>query len=232
MTNLDIEKSLMAIHQKLDFLTEQMNIHARRQREWQELKDDLSRIGTDLFQSAVTELDQVSSHFDSRDLLHLLKKLLRNTRNLARLFDQLESMSDFWTDVAPIGKQAFLDLLSSLNELERKGYFEFIKELLAVADRVVTSFSVEDVKALGDNIVTILQTVKSLTQPEMLAAVNNAVMVYKNIDFEVDDEVSYWELLRETRTPEMRRGLAVGIQFLKNLSNLPRSANGNHCAES
>lgn len=179
MNNTELEKRLDEINRKLDVLTEQMMQHERRQREWQELKDDLSRIGADMFQTAVTELDEVSQHFDARDLLHLLKKLLRNTRNLTKLVDQMESFADLLNDAAPIGKQAFLDLLTTLNELERKGYFGFLKELLRIGDKIVTTFSVDDVKALGDNITTILLTVKSLTQPDMLMAVNNAVSVYK-----------------------------------------------------
>ena len=49
---------------------------------------------------------------------------------------------------------------------------------------LLLSFSPEDVKHLGDNIVTILNTIKNLTQPDMLHAINNAVTVYKNIDVE------------------------------------------------
>ena len=41
--------------------------------------------------------------------------------------------------------------------LTARGYFEFIKESQNVVDKVVTSFSKEDVKALGDNVVTILK---------------------------------------------------------------------------
>ena len=38
-----------------------------------------------------------------------------------------------------------------------------------VVDRIVTGFSEEDVEALGDNVVLILQTVKEMTQPEIMA---------------------------------------------------------------
>jgi len=229
MEKKDVEKQLAEINRKLDFLTEQMEINARRQQEWQELKEDLNRIGIDLFQSAVTELDEVSHHFDSQDLLHLLKKLLRNTRNLSRLLDQIESVHDMLTDAIPIGRDAFIDLLYTLNELEQKGYFDFFRELLQVVDNVVTSFSPEDVEALADNVVTILQTVRELTQPDMLIAVNNAVSVYKNLDIHVREKISYWELFRSARTPEMRRGIAFGIQFLKNLAAVSEPANnGNH----
>ncbi|MDQ7051997.1 MAG: DUF1641 domain-containing protein [candidate division KSB1 bacterium] len=219
------EQQLAEINRKLDFIVEQMKIEARQRQERQELKDDLNRIAVDMFQTAVEELNEVAHHFDSQDLLHLLKRLMRNTRNLIKLLDQLESLSNFVQDAAPIGKEAFLDLLYTLNELDRKGYFDFMKELLKIVDRIVTSFTVEDVKALGDNIVTILNTVKNLTQPEMLHAINNAVSVYKNLDISVKEEISYWDIIKAARTPEMKRGMAFAIQFLKNLAETQFNSN-------
>ena len=218
MSQTDLETQLAEINQKLDFVTEQLALQARRQRELQELKDDLSRIASEVFQAAVVELDEVAHHFDAADLWFLGKRLLRNVRNLAGTLDQLESANDFLRDAKPIAREAFFDLLHTLDELDRKGYFGFFAELFKVLDRIVTSFTVEDVRLLGDNIVTILTTVRNLTQPDMLEAINNAVSVYKNLTISVEQQVSYRQLLREFRTPEMRRGLAFGIQFLKNLA--------------
>ena len=47
--------------------------------------------------------------------------------------------------------------------------FEFIGAGMGVMDKIVTSYSREDVEALGDNVVHMLEIVKDLTQPEMLA---------------------------------------------------------------
>lgn len=218
MNEKNVEKQLAEINAKLDVLTAQMAVQAQRQQELQELKDDLSRIGSDLFQSAVTELDEVAHHFDSQDLLHLLKKLLRNTRNISKMVDQLENISDFVTDAAPIGRQAFLEILATLDEFDRKGYFDFLRETVGIFDNVVDAFSADDVKLLGDNIVTILQTVKNLTQPDMLLAINNALAVYKDLDIQLAEKISYRDLFKQARTPEMRRGLAFSIQFMKNLA--------------
>lgn len=232
MTEEDLEKQLAEINRKLDLVTNQLALQQRRQREAQELKEDLGRIATDVFQTAVVELDEVAHHFDASDLWYLGKKLLRNVRNLARTLDQFESANDFFQDAKPIAREAFFDLLYTLDELDRKGYFAFFSELLKVLDRVVTSFTVDDVRLLGENIVTILTTVRNLTQPDMLEAINNAVSVYKNLTISVEQEISYRRLLKEFRTPEMRRGLAFGIQFLKNLAaNENKSADGTELTE-
>jgi uncharacterized protein YjgD (DUF1641 family) len=92
--------------------------------------------------------------------------------------------------------------------------------LQRAGDNVVTSFRPNDVKLLSDNIVTILNTIKNLTQPDMLQAINNAVAVYKNIDVKIDEKISLFGLMKEFNSPEVKRGLAVGLKFLKNLAAL------------
>jgi uncharacterized protein YjgD (DUF1641 family) len=90
-------------------------------------------------------------------------------------------------------------------------------------DNIVTHFSKEDVRALADNVVVMLETVKSLTQPDMLKAINNAVTIYKNLDMEEVEEYSMFKALRELRKPEMRRGIGFMITFLKRLSEIPET---------
>ena len=50
--------------------------------------------------------------------------------------------------------------------LDKKGYFTFAKSGCTSSTAFVTGFSEEDVDALGDNVVLILETVKEMTQPE------------------------------------------------------------------
>ncbi|MBW2263096.1 MAG: DUF1641 domain-containing protein, partial [Deltaproteobacteria bacterium] len=107
--------------------------------------------------------------------------------------------------------------MNKLDELDRKGYFEFLAELVRVSDTVVTSFTPEDVRRLGQNVVTILQTVKNLSQEDVLRTVNNGLTVYRQLSIDVPEKVSTWQLLRELNTPEMRRGLAYLIRFQKSL---------------
>jgi len=66
--------------------------------------------------------------------------------------------------------------------------------------------------------VTIVNTVKNLTQPDMLAAINNAVNIYKHLDINQVEPVSLWKAMREMNSPEMRKGLGFMITFLKSLS--------------
>ena len=176
------------------------------------------RVGTDLYSTAVTELEEVHDHLQTGDILHLGKKLLRNVNTMNKMFDQLESAKDFLEDASPLVRESIIDFMAKMDEFDRKGYFQFFNELQNVMDNVVSSFTVEDVKSLGDNVVTILNTVKSLTQPDMLRSINNAVRVYNKLDIEIEKDVSYFQLFKRMNTPEMRNGIAFGIKFLKSLA--------------
>lgn len=221
MDDTALQAQIAEIHHKLDIIMEEIELQRRHRREMEDLKDDLMRVGKDLYQKTVSELEEVHDHLDTGDLLYLSKKLLRNVRTMTAVLGQLESTRDFLQDFNPVARQLFLDLMKKLDELDRKGYFAFLKELSNVAEKVVTSFTVDDVKRLGDNVVTILNTVKSLTQPDMLHAINNAVVVYKNLDTSATEDVSLLGLLRDLNSPEARRGLAFTIRFLKSVAVQP-----------
>jgi uncharacterized protein YjgD (DUF1641 family) len=124
-------------------------------------------------------------------------------------------------DVGPIIHQVGLDTISKLNELERKGYIDFFRELSKSLDNIVTHYKPEDVKALSDNIVLILETVRNLTQPEILKAFNNALTIYKNLDMENVEEYTVFKALMQFRKPEMRKGIGFMITFLKRLNEMP-----------
>ncbi len=220
MEDKNIQTQINDINRKLDLILEEIDLQRRHRREMEDLKDDLTRVGKDLFQTAVVELEEVHDSLNTGDMLALGKKLLRNVNTISKTVEQLESLRDFLQDFAPISRESIIDLMYKLDEFDRKGYFQFFKEFGTIMDNIVTSFTVDDVKALGDNIVTILNTVKNLTQPDMLHAINNAVNVYKKLDIEIEEDISYFTLFKRANTPEMRRGLAFAIKFLKNLAEL------------
>lgn len=217
MEQKDIQKQIDEINRKLDIIVGEIELQSRHRREMDDLKDDLTRVGKDVYDTAVLELEEVSDSIDTGDMLHLGKKLLRNVKNITKTFEQLENLKDFVNDFSPISRDLFIDFMNKLDEFDRKGYFQFLKELGNVMDNVVTSFSADDVKHLAENIVTILNTVKNLTQPEMLHAVNNALTVYQNLDVDLSESITTFGILRELNKPEVKKGLAFALKFLENL---------------
>ncbi len=218
MGDKTMQTQIDEINRKLDIVIEEIELQKQRRREMDDLKDDLMRVGNDLYATTVNELEEVSDYLQTGDVLHLGKKLLRNINTFNKMFDQLESAKDFIEDASPLVRESIIDFMAKMDEFDRKGYFRLMKEMENVIDNVVTSFTVEDVRALGDNAVTILNTVKNLTQPDMLNAINNAVSVYTKLDIEIEENVSYFQLFKRMNTPEMRNGIAFGIKFLKSLA--------------
>lgn len=225
MEEKNIQTQLDEINNKIDFIMSEIELQRRHRLEMQDLKEDLMRVAKDVYLTSLDELEQVHEHLKTGDILHLFKKLLRNINNITKLFEQLENLRDFVKDFSPISKEMVIDFMYKLDELDRKGYFAFAKESKKILDNIVTSFTVEDVRALGDNIVTILNTVKNLTQPDMLHTINNALSVYKKLDIEIKEDISLIKLIKELNHPETKKALYFALQFLKSLSSL--NSNGN-----
>lgn len=219
----NIQEQIDQINKKLDMIIEEIELQKKARREMEDLKDDLMRVGKDLYNTAVEELDQIHDHVNTRDILHFGKYMLRNVNTISKVVQQLESTKDFLNDAAPLIREYIVDFMKRMDEFDRKGYFEFIKESQNIVDKIVTSFSKEEVKALGDNIVTILNTVKNLTQPDILEAVNNALGVYKKLNIHVDKNVTLLTMLREMNSPEVRKGLVFALRFLKSLAEQPQN---------
>ena len=218
---MDQPLALAELNQKLDaltaqvaYLTEQARADERQRQDRAELMRDLTPIADQAFEMAVGQLEEVQEYIDLGDLLRLLKRLLRNGRNLDKMLDQLESLMDLANTVGPLADDAFGKAVDTLTEMEHKGYFVFAKGGLRIADNVVTSFTEADVQRLGDNIVLILNTVKDMTQPEIMGFVRNTLLVAER-EVEKPVDISMLGLLRQMRDPDVRRGLALSMRMLR-----------------
>jgi len=201
------------LHAKLDTILEQIQDQRQRQEELAELRGDLTPIVNHMIKLSIDELAEVGSDFQLEDLLNLVKRLLRDTQLIAGLLDRLESTVELADEVQRVGKQAFNQAIVSLDHLEQDGYFAFARGGKRILDKIVTEFSTDDINALGDNIVLILNTVKDMTQPEIMNFVRNTLLVAEEeIDKPID--ISYSGLLYQMRDPAVRRGLALTMRVL------------------
>jgi uncharacterized protein YjgD (DUF1641 family) len=226
ITEASLQDQINDLNSKLDFIVEEISIQKQKRLEVEDLIDDMSIIGKDLFKATVDELDHAGVEVDTEALKSLVFRLIRNVGTLNELVEMVESLTDLMKDVAPILHQVGLDSIKKMQMIEEKGYFEFAEAFLRIMDNIVTHFTAEDVKQLADNVVTILETVKNLTQPEMLDAMNNAVNIYKKIETRNLQEYSLWKAFKEMKTPEMRRGIGFMITFLKNIADEGRAQEG------
>lgn len=206
--------------EKLDHLTQQYNEQLRRQDELNELKGDLLPIANHMIKLSIDELAEIGTEFQVEDLLFLLKRLLRDTHLLVGLLDRLESMMELADETSRIGQQVFDQAVFSLDRLEREGYFAFAQGGWRIIERIVNEFDEEDIDALGENIVTILTTVRNLTQPEIMNLTNNALNAIQDEPM-TDGNVSMWALLRDLNDPKVRKGMARLMNMLKVIADQP-----------
>ena len=222
MTVTDIE----SIHKKLDYLTEYVEAQQKRQQEFDELKQDAIPIANHMIKLSINELAEIGTEFQVEDLFYLLKRLLRNTGMLLRLVDMLEAGMDLTEELKPVGLQAFSDMVETLDRLEREGYFTFMREGWGIVERIVQEFNEDDVRALGDNIVAILKTVRRMTQPEILSLADQAISAIQPSAAEEED-VSTLALLRELSDSKVRRGISRMLNLLKALADQPTNQTPN-----
>ena len=228
-----MDSSIIELNQKIDaltaqvaYLTDQAQIAERQRQDRAELVRDLTVIADDAFHLTVEQLEEVQEYIDLGELLRFFKRLLRNGRNFDKMLDQLESLMDLMDTMSPLADEAFGKAVTTLADLEHKGYFAFARGGRRIMDNVVTSFGEEDVNRLGDNIVLILNTVKDMTQPEIMNFVRDTLLVAeKEVEKPVD--ISYSGLLRQMRDPEVRRGLALTMRVL-HVVGAQASGNGTH----
>jgi uncharacterized protein YjgD (DUF1641 family) len=192
---------LAALNAKLDelsaqvaFLAEQARDTARRQQERAELIHDLLPIANDAVGLVTEQLDEIQGYVDLSDLLRLLKRLLRNGRNLDRMLDQLESLMDLAQTVGPLSDSIFEKATDVLQAADQKGYFALATGGARAVDKVATSLTPEDLERLADNLVVVLAGFKELDQPA---------------------DPGLRSLLKQMRDPEVQQGLAAVLRVLR-----------------
>jgi uncharacterized protein YjgD (DUF1641 family) len=217
--------SVAELNQKLDlltsqvqYLTEQAQAAERERQARAELMRDVMPIANDAFRMTVEQLEEVQEYVDLGDLLRLLKRLLRNGRNLETMLDQLESLMDLVQTIGPLSDQAFERAVAVLQAAEHRGYFGFARGGMRIADNIVSSFSEEDVEALGDNVVLILNVVKDMTQPQIMNFVRSTVNEAER-ELEKPVDTSLAALLRQLNDPAVRRGLAQTMRVMRVVGN-------------
>lgn len=214
----NIQEQINDINRKLDLVLEEVLEQKQARQSIEDLGSDLSIIGNDVFTSTVTELENAGVEVDGEAVKKLVLKLVRNVDTITELFEMLESGKDLLDDLSPIVQQVGLDSMHLMNEFEQKGYFDFLRESTKIIENIVTHFTTDDIRSLADNIVTIMETVKNLTQPEMLKAINSALVVYQSIDIENVEDYSLFKAMRTMNSKEMRKGIGFMMTFMKNIS--------------
>jgi uncharacterized protein YjgD (DUF1641 family) len=216
-----MDQAMVELNQKIDllagqvaYLTQQAQMAERSRESTAELVETVMPIARDAMSMASEQMQEVQEYLELDDLLRLLKKLVRHAPQFEMLLDQLDSVLDLVDTAGPIVRQGMDFATEQLDGLEKKGYLGFTRSGLRMVDQIVTSFTEEDVDRLGDNIVLMLNTVKDLTQPEILTFVRNTLQVAE-VEVQKPVNTGYLALLSQLRDPVVRRGLALTLRVLR-----------------
>ena len=148
-------------------------------------------------------------------LLEACQKLDQATQILLELKRDKEMVMELGQDLMPMANGIIHLTSDRLQEFEGDGTLDFVREGVKVFQRVSTSFTPEDVRLLGENIVHILMTVRNLTQPEVLKLADRATESLR-----VGGEpkpVGTFGLLKAMRDPEIKKGTGVLLDLLRSL---------------
>lgn len=156
------------------------------------------------------------------DLEMVAQRLESIEAQLATLTAAQAQREETIDELLPIAKLVMEDSAERLQAFEERGYFEFLGGMKGVLDAVVTGFGKDDLEQLGDNVVSILQTVKHVTQPQMLAIANDAAKVVDEAD--ANEPVGVFGMLKASNDPDVKRGLAVAIGLLREIGRRARRA--------
>ena len=218
----ELEDKLDVMSTQLDIVVSELLEQRMRREQWAELVTDATPLAGEALAIASRELEDVQDWVQPEDMLRLLRRIVRNTNNIEEAISKYESAMEFIDDVGPLTSGAFLKVLELFEEYEQRGYFEFATAGLGVVDRIVTNYTKEDVEALGDNVVHMLDILKDLTQPEMLSVAQRLLDVVQRQQevaaLEPADPPSLLALAGKMRDPDVRMGMARALNTFKAVS--------------
>lgn len=218
----DLARELRRMNDRLDTLNLQVEHLYRRTLAAEELKNELVPVLKDVMAALSEKLGEMETEFNSEQVLHLLRKLLQSTPRFIRLLEQLENLESLLDEMQPLGRDMVRSTVETLQRAEDRGWFRLSQGAMDLFDRIAAGTTQSDLDRLGDNLMLILDTVKRMTQPEMLTVANNALNAL-DADHELPPKVTLWRLMRSLHDPEVQGGLAVMLELTRQIARRPHA---------
>ncbi len=206
-----MDNDLALLNQKLDHLTELVELQHRRLEQVEDLAADLMPLTTQMVQAATDELADIGDAFQPEDLVALAKRVLRDTRLLNNLLGSAEAAVELADEVLPLSQQMVVQAIAVAEQLEAKGFVGLARGGYAVAEKVAANYTEADLRALADNMPAALSLVRQATRPEMLKLANDAVAALSA----PPEPVSLWQLIGIVFDAQMRQGLGRMLKLVK-----------------
>lgn len=219
MEEKTILEQIHHIDGKLNLLLEYVELQNRKKEEFDDLVTDVSVVAKDAFKNSVLMLDKAQVELDNCDIACLIIKILQNIDTFHELLDMMESARDFMKDITPILHQVGLDAVHKMNELDQKGYFDYIRKLVHLLDTWIKVFPLEDLQKVEDGMAIIAGILRNLSDPYLLTALNKTTRIISEV--KMDDEkdiLSLWQILKQLRSKEVRKSILYSLRVAKEIA--------------
>lgn len=217
MTDQNINQQIAELNQKVDVLLDYVNQQRLSTQAVQDLINDVSIIGKDVYDSTVEELDKRQVELKPEELTELAVSFLRNINSFNVMMGGFESMIDLGKDLTPIVTESILDFTKLLADFESKGYFEFFKKVAEIGDELVTQVTLDDLDQVKKNLPEMIQIIKKISDEKTLKLANRALDAMDKADMENPPEMGIWSLMKAMNDPGMKKSMGLMVSIAKNI---------------
>lgn len=185
-----------------------------------ELREELAPRVNEAVQALIVELADVEADFQLEDLLFLLKKMMRNTRNLNFVLDQMKNLIDFALTAEPLLKSSVPQMISYLDDLEQQGVLRLLGTSMEVLKKIGATYSSDDLQQVADGLVRMAGILKKLTAPKALDLLDRAADLPSRVNVGEARPVGVFGLLGAMGDNDVRQGMGVLLELTKGLATL------------
>lgn len=207
------EDRIAELDRKLDFIVEELASLRRLRESAEDLAADLSLVGKSAMRDAVEAFG--TADLSPQEIAGLLKAALANAHLFENLIQQMQSATDFIEDVQPILRDGMRRTIQVTQALHEKGYFQAAAAGLRAGDALIRSHSAEDWRQVEASVPQLIGLLRELTKPEVLQALEAIIHGFGRVQATMDVNKSVFALMRDLKSPDARRGVAILVEFLK-----------------
>lgn len=208
------------ILERLERLEQKITPIAESAASIKELKEELTPRVNEAVQSLIVEMADVEADFQIEDLLHLIKKAMRNVKNFNFALDMMRSGIDLAVNAEPLLKSTVPQIISFLDDLEQKNIFVLLNTGLDVLKNITQKYSAEEIEQIARGIGKLADTLKYLTDPKAIDLVEKASKIPATINLEESKSTGPVSMLMAMNDKEIKKGLGVLLELTKGLATL------------
>ena len=212
---MEKEKEIML---RLSYIEDQLAPLEESAKALKELREDVTPRVNEAVRALIEELADIEADFQIEDLVFLIKKTMRNVRNLIFVIDRMKNLIDFATTAEPLLKSTVPQIIAKLDELEQKGVFRILNSMMVVVNKIADTYSPEDIEQIGEGVVGLLGAVKKLTSPQSIEFLDKLSEVPSKVDLSEAKSVGIFSMPWTMADKDVKKGIGVTMELLKGLA--------------